>query len=143
MRSQVELACHATREATDVTGTDAADLLVRSVTAPSGVRDVAADETQQREQFVLYDEQRAAYEHVRHAAQRVRHANPEGGGQLPSGQELLGPGVSRPWCADDTRTYVWRFQFDVRSADPPLPTSAAEIADHVTWTQGHRARCGG
>ena len=57
-------------------GADAADLLVRSATAPSRkLLAVAADEVQHREQFVLLDEQRAAYEHVLHAVHRARHAN--------------------------------------------------------------------
>lgn len=62
--------------AADVDGSDAADLLVRSASAPSRkLLAVAADEVQSREQFVLLDEQRAAYEHVLHAVERARRAN--------------------------------------------------------------------
>lgn len=54
-------------------GAEAADLLVGSAIEPSRkLLDVAADEVQRREQFVLLDEQRAAYEHVLHAVERAR-----------------------------------------------------------------------
>lgn len=57
-------------------GRDAADTLLGSKIEPSRqLLAVAADEVQQREQFVLLDEQRAAYEHVLHAVERARKAN--------------------------------------------------------------------
>ena len=57
-------------------GADAADMLLRSKIAPSKqLLAVAAEEVQQREQFVLLDEQRDAYEHVMYAVERARRSN--------------------------------------------------------------------
>lgn len=57
-------------------GRDAADALVSSKIEPSKqLLTLAAEEVQQREQFVLLDEQRAAYEYVLHAVERARRAN--------------------------------------------------------------------
>ena len=57
-------------------GAEAADALLRSKITPSKqLLAVAAEEVQNREQFVLLDEQRDAYEHVVHAVDRARRAN--------------------------------------------------------------------
>ena len=61
------------RLASGRSGRDSAELLFTSATEPSRkLLDVAADEVQRRERFVLLDEQRAAYEHVLHAVERAR-----------------------------------------------------------------------
>lgn len=57
-------------------GAEAADALLRSKITPSKqLLAVAAEEVQNREQFVLLDEQRDAYEHVMHAVERARRSN--------------------------------------------------------------------
>lgn len=57
-------------------GAPAADLLLGSKIAPSKqLMALAAQEVQQREMFVLLDEQREAYEYVRHAVARARRSN--------------------------------------------------------------------
>lgn len=57
-------------------GAEAADALLRSRIAPSKqLLAVAAEEVQNREQFVLLDDQRDAYEHVMHAVNRARRSN--------------------------------------------------------------------
>ncbi|TQN45680.1 hypothetical protein FHX52_2380 [Humibacillus xanthopallidus] len=57
-------------------GAAAADALLRSKIQPSKqLLAVAAEEVQNREQFVLLDEQRDAYEHVVHAVERARRSN--------------------------------------------------------------------
>lgn len=59
-----------------VAGAPYADTLLGSKIAPSKqLMAVAAKEVQEREQFVLLDEQRDAYEHVLHAVDRARRAN--------------------------------------------------------------------
>jgi hypothetical protein len=64
------------RLAPGVSGAAYADGLLASKIAPSKqLLAVAAEEVQQREQFVLLDEQRDAYEHVLHAVERARRAN--------------------------------------------------------------------
>ncbi|MCG7429087.1 DUF2075 domain-containing protein [Dermacoccus nishinomiyaensis] len=61
--------------AADQPGRDAADALVSSKIEPSKqLLTLAAEEVQQREQFVLLDEQRAAYEYVLHSVERARRA---------------------------------------------------------------------
>ncbi len=61
---------------TEASGNDAADLLLGSRIAPSKqLLQAAADEVQNREVFVLLDEQRDAYEHVMHAVERARTNN--------------------------------------------------------------------
>lgn len=57
----------------DVSGTDAADLLLNAREAPSRqLLTVAAAEIQDREQFILLDEQRVAYNFVLHAVEKAR-----------------------------------------------------------------------
>ena len=57
-------------------GAAAADLLLGSKVAPSKqLMALAAEEVQQREMFVLLDEQREAYEYVRHCVDRARRQN--------------------------------------------------------------------
>ncbi len=57
-------------------GAEAADALLRSKITPSKqLLAVAAEEVQNREQFVLLDEQRDAYEHVMHAVERARRSH--------------------------------------------------------------------
>lgn len=57
-------------------GAQAADALLTSRIAPSRqLLSVAAEEVQQRERFVLLDEQRDAYEHVLQAVARARRAD--------------------------------------------------------------------
>ena len=64
------------RLAPDISGAPYADQLLGSRIAPSKqLLALAAEEVQQREQFVLLDEQRDAYEHVLHAVNRARRAN--------------------------------------------------------------------
>lgn len=59
-----------------VPGAAAADALLRAKVAPSRqLLSVAADEIQQREQFVLLDQQRLAFELVMHNVRRVRSAD--------------------------------------------------------------------
>ncbi len=59
-----------------VSGAPYADDLLASRISPSKqLLALAAAEVQQREQFVLLDEQRDAYEHVLHAVHRARRAN--------------------------------------------------------------------
>jgi len=61
---------------TEARGADAADALIGSKIEPSRqLLEVAATEVQEREQFVLLDEQRTAYELVLHAIERARRAN--------------------------------------------------------------------
>lgn len=58
------------------TGVDAADRLLSSSVRPSKqLLSLAAEEVQQREQFVLLDEQRVAYELVLRAVEKSYHAN--------------------------------------------------------------------
>lgn len=57
-------------------GADVADALLRGRIGPSKkLLDLAATEVQEREQFVLIDEQRDAYEHVLHAVSRARRSS--------------------------------------------------------------------
>jgi hypothetical protein len=57
-------------------GAEAADALLRSKITPSKqLLALAAEEVQNREMFVLLDEQRDAYEHVMHAVDRARRSN--------------------------------------------------------------------
>ncbi len=51
------------------------DLLASKIAPSKQLLAVAAEEVQQREQFVLLDEQRDAYEHVLHAVSRARRSN--------------------------------------------------------------------
>ncbi|MBE7371841.1 DUF2075 domain-containing protein [Dermacoccus barathri] len=61
---------------TEARGAAAADALIGSKIEPSRqLLEVAATEVQEREQFVLLDEQRTAYELVLHAVERARRAN--------------------------------------------------------------------
>lgn len=62
--------------AAGVSGAQAADALLGSGLAPSRqLLSVAAEEVQQRERFVLLDEQRDAYEHVLQAVARARRSD--------------------------------------------------------------------
>jgi hypothetical protein len=64
------------RFAAEVSGAPYADRLLASRIAPSKqLLDLAMQEVQQREMFVLLDEQRDAYHHVLHAVRRARRAN--------------------------------------------------------------------
>ena len=64
------------RLAPGVSGAEYADRLLNSRIAPSRqLLAVAAEEVQQREMFVLLDEQRDAYQFVLHAVERARRSN--------------------------------------------------------------------
>ncbi len=64
------------RLASDARGSAAADALLSSGTAPSTqLLAVAAEEVQQRERFVLLDEQRVAFELVLHEVDKARRAD--------------------------------------------------------------------
>ena len=59
------------------------------------------------------------------------HGRLLGAVRLTTGQTPLTDEDSRPWLAKDTRTYRWRFRFDVAYSSPAIETSNRELNDNV------------